>query len=81
MEKNLNKKRAEAIEKMKRQSEEINEIEREVYTAGHRLKTLIQENIKFKEVISDIFSPFLNSQQWKVLHQKEHVNIGTYFIV
>ena len=51
MENKLKNKRAEAIDKMKLQSEEINEIEREVYTAGHRLKTLIQENIRFKEVI------------------------------
>ena len=60
MENKLKNKRAEAIEKMKRQSEEINEIEREVYTAGHRLKTLVQENIRFKEVILDVFPSFLN---------------------
>ena len=50
LEKNLQNKRREALEKMKSQAEETNQVEREIYTAGHKLKTLVQENLRFKEV-------------------------------
>ena len=58
MEKTLTNKRSEAIKNIEQQANEINEIEREVYTAGHRLKILVQENIRFKEVDVIVYMHF-----------------------
>ncbi len=50
VEKNLKNKRVEALEQMKTHASDLKDVEKDIYTVGHRLKTVLEENDRFMQV-------------------------------
>ncbi len=50
LEEELKSVRAKVLENLKEQGKEISKVEKDIYATGHRIKSLLEENQRFKQV-------------------------------